>query len=566
MVTLADGFVLHGFVERVGDPVPLVAPDGTPHQADRLLVEALAAMVHVTGGQPSSEVAIAVPAYWGMATLRSLRTALRADPNLAPGGMPARLVSDAVASLTALQTNPGLPSQGVIALLDFGGSGTSITLADAGASFEPIDETARYTDFAGDQIDQALLSHIVDGIAAAGGIDPAATAAVGSLSRLRGECRNAKERLSAQSSTEVIAELPGYRSTIQLTRNELESLIEAPLGGLLVVLENTLERNGIAWTNVAAVVTVGGGASIPLIAQRLSEHTSTPVVTTSQPALDAAVGAALFAAYGSAAEAQTGLAPAVAEAATGAAPAAVDAPTPETVSALAWSQDDDVADEPVPYTGENPYDAEAISMRQPVQYLPATGPIEEPRAWQRLPQLVFGLAAAVALDRRRWSGDRVDECEQQHQPNGAAQHREPGETAECRTTPAERRTAGVGRAARGNRDRHQRGAASSAHHPRARHDIRDHHTSDDDHDAADDHNDDHNHDDHHHDDDHNDNVADHDHDDNHHTHDDDELHHGAVRPGADTGSGAEQSEQSVPAAARALTASADTGTPVRGTG
>ncbi len=59
------------------------------------------------------------------------------------------------------------------------------------------------TDFAGDQIDQALLSHIVDGIAATGGIDPAGTAAVGSLARLREECRSAKERLSAESTTEV---------------------------------------------------------------------------------------------------------------------------------------------------------------------------------------------------------------------------------------------------------------------------------------------------------------------------------------------------------------------------
>ena len=221
VVSLADGSVLDGFVERVGDPVPLVAPDGTPHQADRLLVEALGDVVDATGEQPPTEIAIAVPAYWGMATLRSLRSALRADPTLAPGGMPTRLVSDAVASLTALQTNPGLPSQGVIALLDFGASGTSITLADAGASFEPVDETTRYTDFAGDQIDQALLSHIVNGIAATGGIDPAATAAVGSLSRLREECRSAKERLSAESTTEVLAELPGYRSAIQLTRTEL---------------------------------------------------------------------------------------------------------------------------------------------------------------------------------------------------------------------------------------------------------------------------------------------------------------------------------------------------------
>ncbi len=195
VVSFADGSVLDGFVERVGDPVPLVAPDGAPHQADRLLVEALGDLIDATGGQPPTELAIAVPAYWGMASLRSLRTALRADPTLAPDGMPARLVSDAVASLTALQANPGLPAQGVLALLDFGGSGTSITLADAGASFEPIDETTRYADFAGDQIDQTLLSHIVNGIAATGGIDPAATAAVGSLSRLREECRSAKERL-----------------------------------------------------------------------------------------------------------------------------------------------------------------------------------------------------------------------------------------------------------------------------------------------------------------------------------------------------------------------------------
>ena len=194
-----------------------------------------------------------------------------------------------------------------------------------------------------------------------------------------------------------------------MARTELESLIAAPLDGVLTALESSLQRNGIGWPNVAAVVTVGGGASIPLIAQRLSGYSSAPVVTTPQPAFDAAVGAALFAAYGSAAEAQTGMAPA-AEAPTGMAPAA-EAPTglapvaqapfdargSETVSALAWSQDDDISNEPLPYTGANPYAAEAVSMRQPVQYVPPTGPIKEPRTWQRLPLLVFGLAAAVAL-------------------------------------------------------------------------------------------------------------------------------------------------------------------------
>ncbi|HXA12088.1 MAG TPA: molecular chaperone, partial [Mycobacterium sp.] len=34
-----NAITITGFVERVGDPIPLVAPDGSQHRADRLLVE-----------------------------------------------------------------------------------------------------------------------------------------------------------------------------------------------------------------------------------------------------------------------------------------------------------------------------------------------------------------------------------------------------------------------------------------------------------------------------------------------------------------------------------------------
>ena len=118
------GQVLTGFVERVGDPVPLVTADGSSHPADELVVDALDGMVELAG-QASSQIAIAVPAHWTGATLRALRTAMRAKPRLAPNGVPARLVSDAVAALTAIHANPGLPGRGVVALLDFGGGGTS---------------------------------------------------------------------------------------------------------------------------------------------------------------------------------------------------------------------------------------------------------------------------------------------------------------------------------------------------------------------------------------------------------------------------------------------------------
>ncbi len=47
----------------------------------------------------------------------------------------AMVTSDAVAALTALRTHPGLPARGVVALCDFGATGTTITLADAAADF-----------------------------------------------------------------------------------------------------------------------------------------------------------------------------------------------------------------------------------------------------------------------------------------------------------------------------------------------------------------------------------------------------------------------------------------------
>ncbi|UUO01679.1 hypothetical protein M4D79_25440 [Mycolicibacterium novocastrense] len=109
--TVPDGTVMSGFVERVGDDVPLVAADGSSHSADRLLVAALADLVEGSG-PPSSDVSIAVPAHWGPPTLRTLRSALRGHPLFGADATITRLVSDAKASLTALQSDLGLPAQG----------------------------------------------------------------------------------------------------------------------------------------------------------------------------------------------------------------------------------------------------------------------------------------------------------------------------------------------------------------------------------------------------------------------------------------------------------------------
>ena len=305
---------------------------------------------------------------------------------------------------------------------------------------------------------------------------------------------------------------------------------------MLAALENALERNRISWSNVSAVVTIGGGASIPLITQRLSEHSQAPVVTTPQPALDAAVGAALFAAYGSEADAKTGVAPVLPVDV----PDPVDAPGSATFRALAWSQDDDTADDVVPYTGDL-YDTGGTAARPQVQYVPPTEPIEEPRTWHRLPQLVFGLAAVVAVVAVGGVAvaltSATDSTKATEPPSTATSAPGPTSAAPPPSSPPPVETVTV--------DQRAATAAAVAH----THD--DGSTADDDirhhDDAAYDHNHDNHNDDNHNDDDDHDHDDDDDHhndaDDNHHDHnddatDDDDVHQSAVRAGADSDSGA----------------------------
>ncbi|BCI91739.1 hypothetical protein NIIDMKKI_69450 [Mycobacterium kansasii] len=284
------GLVLRGFVERVGDPAPLVAADGTRHQGEALTVEALNAMARTVGyGAP---ITVAAPAYWSEGQFAALRGALRSQPALAPDGVPAAVISDATASLAALHARPGCPTSGVVALCDFGAGGTSVTLADAGSNLRQIGPTVRYREFSGDEIDQLVLGHLLRVAPDVDGTEVSGTAtSMGSVTRLLGGCRAAKEQLSALTTATIAT---GAGEAVRLSRNDFEQLIATPLDRFVGFVEEILQRNGFRVT-LAAVATTGGGAAIPLVTTRLSERLQVPVFTTPQPSSSAAIGAGLLA-------------------------------------------------------------------------------------------------------------------------------------------------------------------------------------------------------------------------------------------------------------------------------
>jgi hypothetical protein len=397
------GVLMSGFVERVGDSVALVSTDGSAHDPDLLLVEALDAMVHAAGADAaSSEISIAVPAYWKPGTVQALRSALRTHLGFVRSGMAPRLVSDAIASLTAANAELCLAATGVVGLLDFGGAGTSATLINIAGDFEPVTPTMRYADFSGDEIDQALLLRVFEELGHGSDIDPASTAAVGQIGQLTEQCRAAKERLSTDTVTEFAAELGGRRCSMKLTRDQLGDLIQDRLTGFIYAFNEMLARHHKSWTDLAAVVTVGGGASIPLVTERLSVHSRRPVVTPSQTAFAAATGALLLASRGEELDIRTRTSIGLLTAA--AASDVIELPAGDvlvidhealTDRELAWSQTEYPGDVRLPYTPDA-YDEDG-----PAGWSMRLNVFDPPRArrWRRLrlSQLIIGMCALVAM-------------------------------------------------------------------------------------------------------------------------------------------------------------------------
>src|SRR6185437_5680916 len=281
------GLVITDFVDRVGDPGGITAADNTTHRSETLIADALRALAYTaTDGRTLPEaVAVTHPAHWDAAVVNLVRGGLGRVPEWSRGRLV--LVPDSAAALVALDANPGVPNNGIIAVCDFGGSGTTLSLVDAAQGYQAITQPVRHTEFSGSRIDQALLTQVIGNLSAAGSFDTSATSGIGSLGQLRTACRDAKERLSSANETELTAEVPGYHGEIRLTRSDLDDAIRQPLDGFIGFFHDVLQRNGVQPGSLAAVASVGGGASIPLVTRTLSQESGALVISAPRPNLTA---------------------------------------------------------------------------------------------------------------------------------------------------------------------------------------------------------------------------------------------------------------------------------------
>ncbi|MFE3446941.1 Hsp70 family protein [Nocardia sp. NPDC059180] len=289
----APGARIEGFLARVGDPVAMLADDGTSHSASSLVATAIARLAEEAADSDATVVACH-PAHWSPHTVAMLRSAL--DDVALPE---VTLIPEPVAAVRwSRATSRPTPDDGAVLVYDLGATGLTVSLVRTGERIELLGTPVHTTEISGSEFDLLTMRYVLanapDGIDA----DPFDPIVERELAALRERCRIAKEELSTRTATVVTMRSnpdEPQGSTIRLVRDDVEDLLRDPLRGSLASISDAVHRAGIDIGDISRVLLTGGGGSIPLLTELISTEFGLPVVSAPEPAHTSALGASALA-------------------------------------------------------------------------------------------------------------------------------------------------------------------------------------------------------------------------------------------------------------------------------
>lgn len=154
---LDDGSVITGFVERVGDPIPILAADGTEYRGEALAATAVGALVDQAGGNEGPTVVLAHPVGWNRHTARTMESAL---DDVGIHG--ATLVAEPAAVMAWLAASGTVVSDGLTVVYDLGARSLDVTMmSTTDGRSEIFGKPLRSEDIGGDEFDHLVTVHQV---------------------------------------------------------------------------------------------------------------------------------------------------------------------------------------------------------------------------------------------------------------------------------------------------------------------------------------------------------------------------------------------------------------------
>ena len=274
----------HYAFDLQAESLPAFVTAGGPKTAidvSAAILETLKETAELTLGGELVGAVVTVPAYFDDAQ----RQATKDAASLA-GLQVLRLLNEPTAAAVAY----GLDSEeeGTVAIYDLGGGTFDISLLKMRQGIFEVLATAGDTSLGGDDIDNLLVSWLME----QGGVTELPNAHAEAITK---EYTKAlKEQLSEATSVAVDWN-DGYGNAWagELTRDTFEALIEPLIARTLKPCRQVLRDSDVSREDVRAVVMVGGSTRVPLVRQRISEFFDQPVLTSIDPDEVVAVGASI---------------------------------------------------------------------------------------------------------------------------------------------------------------------------------------------------------------------------------------------------------------------------------
>jgi Fe-S protein assembly chaperone HscA len=265
--------------------------DVTPPEVSAAILKALKDRAERHFGEPVEKAVITVPAYFNDAQRQATR-----DAGRIAGLDVVRIVNEPTAASLAY----GLQrlKEGVIAVYDLGGGTFDVSILRVQDGVFEVLATNGDTHLGGDDFDRVLLLWLLEDIQsrhhaelARDCVDLARDPEL--MQELRLAAEAAKIRLSADERTTLTLPLPGFTYRRDITRTEIERLIEPLVTKTLGPCRRALADAGLTADAIEQVVLVGGSTRVPLVRRRVQELFGRPPHSQLNPDEVVALGAAV---------------------------------------------------------------------------------------------------------------------------------------------------------------------------------------------------------------------------------------------------------------------------------
>jgi molecular chaperone DnaK len=236
----------------------------SPPQISAMILKELKSRAEGHLGEEIRKAVITVPAYFN----DSQRQATK-DAGMIAGLEVLRIVNEPTAASLAYGLQKR--TQGLIAVYDLGGGTFDISILKLKDGVFEVLATNGNTHLGGDDLDRRITDFVQETIRNDHGVD--LTAHPDLLQGLRLEAERAKVRLSEDQKTTLRLELPKPKAdiTIELTRDQLETLTRDLIEQTLMPCRMALKDAGLERSAIDEVVLVGGSTRMPLVRQRVHE-------------------------------------------------------------------------------------------------------------------------------------------------------------------------------------------------------------------------------------------------------------------------------------------------------